>query len=263
MWKPKICNKMECINLERGLQLVHMDKIPRIIHYCWFGRGEKPEIVKTCIDSWKKNLSGYEIIEWNEDSFNVSCNSYVREAYESRKFAFVSDYVRVYALYKFGGIYLDTDVEVFKPFDDMLHHDSFWGFEQENYIATSTIGAAKENILIKMFLDSYEGKSFIKDDGNYDELTNVAIITKILENKGLRLNGEYQEIDTVGAFYPQTYFSPYDYINCRKFITENTYAMHHFYKSWLPPKARIKSKIKLVLSKIIGGNNIARLRKYV
>lgn len=240
-----------------------MEKIPRIIHYCWFGKKEKPVIVKRCIDSWKKNLSEYEIREWNEDNFDVNCNSYVKEAYESRKFAFVSDFVRVYALYKFGGIYLDTDVEVFKPFDKMLHHDSFWGFEQENYIATSTIGAVKENTLIKIFLDSYGEKKFMKEDGSYDDLTNVAVITEILKNAGLQTNGEYQEIEGIGAFYPQTYFSPYDYINCRKFITENTYAMHHFYKSWLSPKARLKSSIKIIASKVIGGENIARIRKLV
>ncbi|MBP1990368.1 glycosyltransferase family 32 protein [Paenibacillus eucommiae] len=237
------------------------EQIPRIIHYCWFGGKEKPDIVKKCISSWKENLPNYEIVEWNENSFDITCNTYVREAYESRKFAFVSDYVRVHALYHFGGIYLDTDVEVFKPFDDLLHHDSFWGFEQEDFIATSTIGAAKGNKLIQTFLDSYEEKRFIKADGTYDDLTNVAIITKILEGLGLQSNGEYQEIKGTGAFYPQTYFSPYDYINCRKFITEDTYAMHYFYKSWLPPKARLKGQIKLALSKLIGGDNIARLRK--
>ncbi|MGG0185164.1 glycosyltransferase family 32 protein [Bacillus rhizoplanae] len=240
-----------------------MEKIPRIIHYCWFGEKEKPDIVKRCIDSWERNLSEYEIKEWNENNFDINCNSYVREAYESKKFAFVSDYVRVHALYNFGGIYLDTDVEVFKSFDDLLYHNSFWGFEQENYIATSTIGAAKGNKLIKTFLESYEEKSFMKVDGSYDDLTNVAIVTEILKDIGLKINGEYQEIEDIGAFYPQTYFSPYDYINCRKFITENTYAMHHFYKSWLSPKVRLKSNIKIIASKIIGGENIARIRKLV
>lgn len=240
-----------------------MESIPRIVHYCWFGGKEKPDIVKRCIDSWNEILSEYEIREWNEDNFNIDCNSYVREAYELKKFAFVSDYVRVHALYNFGGIYLDTDVEVFKSFDDLLYHNSFWGFEQENYIATSTIGAAKGNELMKRFLDSYEKKNFMKEDGNYDDLTNVAIVTEILKDIGLKTNGEYQEIEGIGAFYPQTYFSPYDYINCRKFITKNTYAIHHFYKSWLPPKARFKSNIKIIVSKVIGGENIARIRKIV
>ncbi len=235
--------------------------IPKIIHYCWFGNGEKPSVVKKCIESWSDKLSDYEIIEWNESNFDINCNEYVRQAYEAKKFAFVSDYARVYALYNYGGIYLDTDVEVFKSFDDLLENDSFWGYEQENYIATSTIGSKKGNELIKDFLESYKDKKFIKEDGSYDDLTNVAIITNILEGYGLRRDGEYQEIKGIATFYPQTYFSPYDYINCRKLITENSYCMHHFYKSWLPLGVKIKGKIKLLLSKIIGGESIYKIRK--
>lgn len=238
-------------------------KIPKTIHYCWFGGKEKPEIVKRCIESWRKHLNDYEIIEWNEDNFDVDRIPYVSQAYQARKFAFVSDYVRVYALYKYGGVYLDTDVEVFKSLNKFLNHESFWGFEQENYIATSTIGAAKGNKLIKMFLDSYEGRKFLKDDGEYDDFTNVATVTKILQELGLKKNGEFQILDELGVFYPQTYFSPYDYINCRKLITENSYTIHHFYKSWLPPSVRFKSSLKLITSKVIGGNNVARLRKLV
>jgi len=115
--------------------------------------------------------------------------------------------------------------------------------------------------IVEIFLDSYQGKKFRKEDGSFDDHTNVAIVTDILRKLGLVMNGEYQEFAGLAAFYPQTYFSPYDYINCRKFITENTYSMHHFYKSWLPPRARFKSKMKYGLAKIIGGNNLARLRK--
>lgn len=236
-------------------------KIPKIIHYCWFGNGEKPELVQKCMRSWEQHLHDYQFMEWNESSFDMNANAYVKEAYEAKKYAFVSDYARVYGLYRYGGIYLDTDVEVFKSFDDLLHHESFWGFEQENYIATSTIGTAKGNPIVEIFLDSYQGKKFRKEDGSFDDLTNVAIVTDILRKLGLVMNGEYQEFAGLAAFYPQTYFSPYDYINCRKFITENTYSMHHFYKSWLPPRARFKSKMKYGLAKIIGGNNLARLRK--
>ncbi|MEB3100769.1 glycosyltransferase family 32 protein [Ferviditalea candida] len=238
-------------------------QIPKMIHYCWFGGKDKPEIVNRCIDSWRTHLADYEIKQWNEQNFDIGCNLYVKEAYEAKKFAFVSDYVRVYALYHFGGVYLDTDVEVFKSFDVLLHHDSFWGFEQENYIATSTIGAAKGNKLIKAFLDSYSEKSFIKEGGGYDVITNVAVVTALLEKMGLKANGQYQEIEGIGAFYPQTYFSPYDYINCRTLMMDNTYAMHHFYKSWLPPGARVKGRLKQMLAGIIGGNNIARIRKIV
>lgn len=237
--------------------------IPRRIHYCWFGGKEKPEIVKRCIHSWKTILKDYEIIEWNETKFNINSNSFVKEAYEAGKYAFVSDYVRVYVLYNQGGIYLDTDVEILQPFDKFLHHESFWGFEQENYIATSTIGAKIGNKLIGQFLASYDNKSFLKKDGSFDQLTNVAIVTKILENTGLKRDGAYQVIEGIGAFYPQTYFSPYDYINIRKFVTEDTIAIHHFYKSWLPPSARLKSSLKKVTASVIGGENIARLRSFI
>lgn len=235
--------------------------IPKIIHYCWFGGKEKPDIVKRCIASWHSRLTDYQFIEWNENNFDVNRNAYVKQAYEAGKFAFVSDYARVFALYHFGGIYLDTDVEVFKSFDDLLHHESFWGFEQENFIATSTIGAAKENKLIQVFMDSYQNKNFIREDGSFDSLTNVALITEILGDWGVMPNGLYQDLEGVGTFYPQTYFSPYDYINCRTFMSSNTYAMHHFYKSWLPPKARLKGQMKWLASKVIGGNNIARIRE--
>ncbi|MGQ4665881.1 glycosyltransferase family 32 protein [Metabacillus halosaccharovorans] len=237
--------------------------IPKTIHYCWFGGKEKPDIVKRCIESWKKQLPDYKIVEWNETNFDINLNSYVKEAYDSRKFAFVSDYVRVHALYHYGGIYLDTDVEVFKSFNDLLHHSSFWGFEQENYIATSTIGAKKGNLLIKQFLESYTDKKFLREDGSFNSLTNVAVITSLLESMGLKTNGQYQEIEGLGVFYPQTYFSPYDYINCQSFLADHTYAMHLFYKSWLPLSVRIKGKLKRYLSRLIGGHNIAKLRKIV
>ena len=237
------------------------NNIPKLIHYCWFGKNEKPEIVNRCIESWHKNLIGYKIIEWNEDNFDINKNLYIKEAYEAKKYAFVSDYVRVFVLYNYGGVYLDTDVEVFKSFDDLLDNDSFWGFEQENYIATSTIGAKKENKIIKDFLLSYNSRTFYKNDGSFDELTNVAIITELLKNYGLVQNGKYQKIKELATFYPQEYFSPYDYINCRNFKNDNTYCIHHFYKSWLPRSSKIKGKIKKILANIIGGENILRIRK--
>lgn len=235
--------------------------IPRIIHYCWFGKKEKPDLIKKCIQSWNNHLSGYQIIEWNEENFNINSNNYVKQAYNAGKYAFVSDYVRVYVLYNYGGIYLDTDVEVIKPLDKFLYHKSFWGFEEKNFIATSTIGACKGNELIKIILDSYKDKNFILDNGNFDTLTNVAIVTKILQGIGVKIDGTYQEVDGIGAFYPQTYFSPFDYINYRYFLTENSYTIHYFYKSWLPFSVKIKSNFKKILARIISGDMIAKLRK--
>jgi hypothetical protein len=240
------------------------NKIPKIIHYCWFGGKEKPELVKRCMGSWKKHLNDYEFIEWNEDNVDFNSNQYASEALKAKKFAFVSDYVRVYALYHYGGIYLDTDVVVFKPFDTLLGHDSFWGFEQENFVATSTIGAAKGNRLIREFLDLYKDRSFISENGTFDDLTNVSLVTKMFQDMGLKTNGELQRIGNENnLIYPQLFFSPYDYINCRNIKTEDTFTKHHFYKSWLPLDARLKSNLKGVLAKLIGGNNIARLRKLI
>lgn len=136
---------------DKGEKIVNENEnIPKIIHYCWFGRKEKPELIKKCIKSWNEVLVDYEIIEWNEENFKLN-NDFVKEAYQAGKYAFVSDYVRLHALYHYGGIYLDTDVEVYKPFDLFLQHDSFWGFEQGNYIATSTMGAKKIIPLSKVF----------------------------------------------------------------------------------------------------------------
>ena len=238
-------------------------EIPKIIHYCWFGNNEKPDIVKKCINSWKANLKDYEIIEWNESNFDININSYVKEAYENKKYAFVSDYARVYALYNIGGIYFDTDVEVFKPLDEFLQEDSFWGFEEKDYIATSTIGAKKGNRLIKQFLDFYEGKSYSQMRENIETSTNVQIVTNIMKDIGFEMNGKRQYIENIGSIYPQDYFSPYDYINLIDKRSNNTYTMHHFYKSWLSPKDRVKSNIKIVLAKTIGGENIARIRRLV
>jgi hypothetical protein len=235
--------------------------IPKIIHYCWFGGKEKPPLVIKCIESWKQHLPDYEIREWNDSNFNIKERRYTKEAYERGKFAFVSDCVRLFALYHFGGIYLDTDVEVFKSFNDLLHHNSFWGFEQEHFIATSTIGTVKAHPLIGKFLQTYEYKSFINEDGSTDSLTNVAAVTEILIKMGLQQNGEYQEIKGLGTFYPQEYFSPYDYINCMDLKTEYTYAKHYFYKSWLPIDVRIKTWIKKLAAQIIGGQNIAKIRR--
>lgn len=239
-------------------------EIPKKIHYCWFGKKEKPDIVNKCIKSWKEKLKEYDIIEWNEENFNINSNEFVREAYNCGKFAFVSDYVRVYALYNYGGIYLDTDVEVYKEFSqEILSNESFWGFEEKNFIATSTIGACKGNRLIKQFLDSYNDKSFFKKDGSMDTLTNVAIVSEIMKNLGVKLDGSYQNIEGIATVYPQEYFSPYDYINCYSKENKNTYTIHHYYKSWLPISARIKTSIKKLVATIMGGENIAKIRKLI
>ncbi|EIA2884059.1 glycosyl transferase, partial [Escherichia coli] len=147
--------------------------IPKKIHYCWFGRGPMPELALKCLNSWKVNLPDYELIVWNEDSFDITTNQYVKEAYESRKFAFVTDYVRLYALYHYGGIYMDTDVEVLKPLDNFLNHKAFTGCEDDMMCVTGTMGAEKEHSWIGDLLSGYENRKFLLPDGSFDKTPNT------------------------------------------------------------------------------------------
>lgn len=218
--------------------------ISKIIHYCWFGKQPLPEKLRKCVDSWGKYLPDYEFVEWNEERFNVESTAWTKQAYSLGKYAFVSDYVRLKALYEYGGIYLDTDVEVVKRFDSFLAHEAFGGFETQNTITTGVIGASKGNPIIKQFLDSYEHTSFILPDGTLNNNSNVLRFTSILQEYGLTLNNKRQN---VGGFeiYPKTYFCPLDVWHYKD-ITENTYAIHYFEGSWLDEKTkkRIKKESK-------------------
>lgn len=167
--------------------------IPKKIHYCWFGRGELPEDARRCIESWRKFCPDYEIIEWNEDNFDIHSTKYVEQAYESRKFAFVTDYVRLYALYTQGGVYMDTDVEVLKTYDPFLHHIAFSGFENNGYVPTGMMAAEKGSQWAKDLLDGYADRSFINEDGSFDMTTNTAVITEYMKGKGLLCNNTYQD----------------------------------------------------------------------
>ena len=233
--------------------------IPKIIHYCWFGGKEKPSKVQKCIDSWHKYLNDYEFIEWNESNFNINCNKYVKQAYENKKFAYVSDYARINALYQYGGIYMDTDVMVYKSFDDLLDNKCILGFEEENYIATSFMASIPKHDLIKEFIDRYEGIEFYNEDNSLDLTTNVQRLTDILENKGLIRNDKYQQIEDI-SIYPQEYFSPYDYGNCIRKNTENTYCEHLFLVSWLPWTTKVKKAAKKIIIPVIGKDNMNKLR---
>lgn len=233
--------------------------IPKIIHYCWFGGKEKPSKIQKCIDSWHKYLNDYEFIEWNESNFNINCNKYVKQAYENKKFAYVSDYARINALYQYGGIYMDTDVMVYKSFDDLLDNKCILGFEEENYIATSFMASIPKHDLIKEFIDRYEGIEFYNEDNSLDLTTNVQRLTDILENKGLIRNDKYQQIEDI-SIYPQEYFSPYDYGNCIRKNTENTYCEHLFLVSWLPWTTKVKKAVKKIIIPIIGKSNMNKLR---
>ncbi|SCI71032.1 Mannosyltransferase OCH1 and related enzymes [uncultured Clostridium sp.] len=232
-----------------------MQYIPKKIHYCWFGNNEKSELVNKCISSWKDKLPDYEIIEWNEKNFDFNCNDYIREAYENKKWAFVSDFVRLYVLYEYGGIYLDTDVEVIKSFDSLLENKSFIGFESldENItgVLTATIGSEKNNKIIKMLLDSYKNRKFIVN-GKMDLTTNVQTITKKLQKTySIKLENHEQYIeDNLMTIYPSDYFCPKNAVTQLK-LTENTYSIHHFDGSWVSKKEKIRIEVIYRIKKFL------------
>lgn len=236
------------------------ERIPRILHYCWFGRGEKPKKMIKCMKSWSKHLPGYRLQEWNEDNFDLTCSRYVKEAYEAKKYAFVSDYVRLHALYLQGGIYLDTDVEVLRPLDPLLAHEAFSGFEDDKYLQSGTMGAAQGHPWIGQLLNDYEQRHFLQPDGSYDMTTNTATISEICRRDGLRLDGLRQTLRGGVVFYPRTYFSPYDYINGGSYITADSYTIHHFAQSWLPAHVRFRSGLKRTAGRIVGPKMIAKMR---
>ena len=234
--------------------------IPKIVHYCWFGGKEKPDSVKKCIESWKKFLPDYQLMEWNEDNFNIEKLKYTKEAYAEGKYAFVSDVARIEALYQYGGIYMDTDVEVLKSFNSLLNTRCILGMEEKEYVATSFMAFEKGHPLVKEFLKLYENIRFLDEDGQINTGTNVAKLTNMLMEKGFVQENHYQEFEEGIKVYPKDFFSPYDYINCYSKKTNNTYTMHHFYKSWVPFSARLKAFAKKSLAKTFGGENIAKLR---
>ena len=233
----------------------------KIIHYCWFGEGEKPKLTQKCIETWKKFLPDYKIIEWNEKNFDVGCCRFVKEAYEARNFAFVSDYARAKALYENGGIYFDTDVEVLKSFDRFLSNEFFVGFEEKAFVGTCVMGAQKGALILKEYMAHYENAAYLNEDGTKYSDTNVLLLTRLLEEKGLERNDKEQTVDGYIKIYPRTFFSPYDYINGINYITDDSYSIHHFTLSWLPKSTRIKTGIKRKIIKIIGGENIKKIRE--
>ena len=233
----------------------------KIIHYCWFGEGVKPKLTQKCIVTWKKFLPDYKIIEWNEKNFDVGCCRFVKEAYEARNFAFVSDYARAKALYENGGIYFDTDVEVLKSFDRFLSDEFFVGFEEKAFVGTCVMGAQKGAPILKEYMAHYENAAYLNEDGTKYSDTNVLLLTRLLEEKGLERNDKEQTVDGYIKIYPRTFFSPYDYINGINYITDDSYSIHHFTLSWLPKSTRIKTGIKRKIIKIIGGENIKKIRE--
>ncbi|MDR2338097.1 MAG: glycosyltransferase, partial [Deltaproteobacteria bacterium] len=209
------------------------NSIPKIIHYCWFGGKPFSPLIKKCIASWKKFCPDWEIREWNESNFDVNICQYTKEAYEAKKFAFVSDYARLYALVNYGGIYLDTDCELTKPIDKFLDHEAVSGFENEISIQTAVMGCQEGFPLFKELLERYTSRRFVMANGLYDQTTNVQDITSFCLDLGFIPNGQKQEVCGL-TLYPRDYFCPLDYItHSIVAYTKNTHVIHYFNVSWL------------------------------
>lgn len=225
--------------------------IPKIIHYCWFGRNPLPPLARKCIASWRKYLPDYEIKEWNEDNFDVNAIPYTREAYAAKKYAFVSDYARFKILYEEGGLYFDTDVEVIRPLDDIIARGPFMGCEGDATNSATApavapglgLGVNPGQGLYKEILKFYRSISF-NEDNKEKYVTVVEYVTKLLCKRGLQNIKGIQCIDGI-YIYPKEYFCPLSPVESKNeiHITRNTRTIHHYAGSWLPYRKKIKQNI--------------------
>lgn len=212
--------------------------IPKIIHYCWFGNNKKSTLILECIDSWKKFLPDYEIKEWNESNTDLK-NSFVNVAYKLKKWAFVSDYVRLVKVYEYGGIYLDTDMLIIKNLDFFLKDKCFFGAENSNFFNCAIFGANSKNEFLKKCIDYYDNL-LILDDFNFNTVIIPDVITKIFISEH-NFNHNFVNIVELNeiVIYPQDYFYPLPFNKIdyqkkfKKYLTENSYAVHLWSASWL------------------------------
>ena len=234
--------------------------IPKKIHYCWFGRGELPALAKRCIASWKKYCPDYEIIEWNEDNFDLDYNGYTRYCYDNKKWAFLSDYARLVVVAEHGGIYFDTDVELLKKPDSLFCNGAFYGFENDQNVATGLgFGAEAHHPTIEAMKAAYEEVQ-PDEQGNYPMIVCPQLNTKALLPFGLKLDGSRQSIGGAEIF-PWDYFNPYDDPTGRLNKTKNTVSVHWYSKSWMSKGTILRSKLMKPLHRIFGVDAFKRFRK--
>lgn len=234
--------------------------IPKVIHYCWFGGNDKPSLAKKCINSWKKFCPDYDIIEWNETNFDVYQNDYLKWCYDNKKWAFLTDYIRLLIVNEQGGIYFDTDVEAIAPLDDLLNYEAFYGFENSSAINTGQgFGAVKGHVSVKLMIEQYEA---LKPDenGNFPLITCPKLNTDALVPLGVKLNGKKQIINNM-LILPVDYMNPYNDETGIMTKTKNTVSIHWYSKSWLTKKVILRSKLTKPLHRIFGKDFFKRFKK--
>lgn len=240
--------------------------IPKKIHYCWFGRGQKPKLAEKCIASWKKYCPDYEIIEWNEDNFDINTNEYTKWCYENKKYAFLSDYVRLLVVYRHGGIYFDTDVELIKNPDFLLENQAFFGFETDikefsnpKNAETNTglaYGSVASGLALESMLKEYEPLL----DGKHGVIMCPKLNTDALVKLGLKRDGSYQEFSW-GTVYPKEYFNPYESTTGVLKKNENTVSIHWYMGSCHTTGQKIRSAITKPLHRIFGVDCFRNFKK--
>jgi len=232
--------------------------IPKIIHYCWFGRNPYPEKVQKCIESWKQTLFGYEFMLWNEDNFDIESIDFVSDAYKSKRYAFVSDYVRVYALQTYGGIYLDTDIEVIKTFDDLLNNNIVLGTDDGGYL-TALMASVKNQSLWDSVLNHYRNLKYL-NNANDNSLVNNTIIQNYLKPYGYKVINKKQLLNSGIVIYPDDYFHAKSLTTGKLHVTKNTFCIHHHTLLWVNKKTKIIKFIRLkILVPLIGKERYAKL----
>ena len=236
--------------------------IPKIIHYCWFGGAPLPENAHRCMESWKTFCPDYVIREWNESNFDVFQNRYAKEAYAAKKWAFVSDYARLKVLADYGGIYLDVDVELLRPFDDLLSLNGFLGFQSRSEVNSGLgFGAEPHHPVIEAMLHCYDNLPFLLPDGSFDLLPCPQRNTRALEALGLRPNGTKQSLDGFVVFPPEV-FCPMHHITGKLHVTPETYSIHHFHGSWKPEPPAFERRLKRLLGKRLYYSVYGRFKGY-
>ena len=226
--------------------------IPKIIHYCWFGRGKKPKLAKKCIESWKKYCPDYTIIEWNEDNFDVEKYPYAKYCLENKKWAFLSDFVRLKVVCEQGGVYFDTDVELVRNIDDLLKYEAFYGFENNYYVASGLgFGSIAYHNTIVAMLEKYNYLQVGNSNNKYNLIGCPKLNTEALISLGLILNGELQKVSGA-VIVPAEYLNPFDDATGILKKTKNTYSIHWYSKSALNKGLIIRSKLTRPLHRILG-----------